>query len=215
MKKQNRSVVTPLSLAIVLIASSTILVSGGCGPSRRDLEEQAESQSAMAEKNFNDGKYSEALAATREAIRLNTGMNEDSVLADNYLLLANCQRQMGDYDSALRGFQNSIEYFHSLNDQHLERGARIALAGFYGEMFRDVDALTIAADAATSAKVFSDFGDAYRALMIVARANHRLARYDEENATLAELGRIDTQAHGGRDRLLLLRMRMEASRAGG
>src|ERR1051325_6587163 len=124
---------------------------------------------------------------TREAIRLNTDLNEDSVLADNYLLLANCQRQMGDYDSALVGFQNTIEYFHSLNDQRLERRARIALAGFYGEMFRDADAITIASDAATSAKVFSDFGDAYRALMIVARSAYRLGRYEDEQAALAEL----------------------------
>src|ERR1051325_72196 len=215
MKTQIPSRVAALSLAIVLIVSCTIVVSPGCGPSRRDLQEQAAAQAAMAEKNFNDRKYSEALAATREAIRLNTDLNEDSVLADNYLLLANCQRQMGDYDSALVGFQNTIEYFHSLNDQHLERRARIALAGFYGEMFRDADAITIASDAATSAKVFSDFGDAYRALMIVARSAYRLGRYEDEQAALAELARIDTQAHGGRDRLLLLRMKMEASRGAG
>jgi tetratricopeptide (TPR) repeat protein len=211
MKTHTRRAVTPLSLAIVLIVGGVIGSSAGCGPGRRDLEEQAASQAATAEKYFNDRKYSEALAATREAIRLNTSLREDSVLADNYLLLANCQRQLGDYDSALVGFENTIEYFHSLNDQHLERRARIGLAEFYGAMLRDVDAITIASDAAASANVFSDFGDAYRALMTVARSSHRLGRYDDESAALAELSKIDSQAHGGRDRLLLLRMKMESA----
>src|ERR1051326_3612497 len=58
MKTQIPSRVAPLSLAIVLIVSCTIVVSPGCGPSRRDLQEQAAAQAAMAEKNFNDRKYS-------------------------------------------------------------------------------------------------------------------------------------------------------------
>lgn len=197
-------------LPIYLIVAGIVGLSGGCGPSRRDLEEQAASQSALAEKNFNDRKYSGALAATREAILLNTELRNDSAMADNYLLLASCQRQLGDYDSALVGFESTIEYFRSLNDQHLERRAKIALADFYVAIFRDADALAIASDAATSAKVFSNVGDTYRALMIVARATHRLGRYEDELAALAELARIDSQAYHGRDRVLLLRSMMEA-----
>ncbi len=194
---------------VVFIAASWFLF-GGCGPGRRDLEEQAASQSALAGKEFNDRHYSRALEATRTALRLNTDLRNDSAFADNSLLLASCQRQLGDYDSALISFESTIEYFHSLNDQHLERRARIALADFYNAMYKDADAVSIASGAATSAKVFSDAGDMYRALKIVAQSDHRLARYDDELTALAELARIDSQSFQGRERPLLLRRMMEA-----
>src|ERR1041385_6005139 len=173
---------------VALIAASSFL-HGGCGPSRRDLEEQA---------------------ASRTALGLNSDLRNDSAFADNSLLLASCQRQLGDYDSALVSFESTIEYFHSLNDQHLERRARIALSDFYHAMHKDADAVTIASAAATSAKVFSDVGDMYRALKIVARSNHRLGRYDDEMETLADLARIDSQSYQGRERPLLLRWMMQA-----
>jgi tetratricopeptide (TPR) repeat protein len=194
---------------VALIAASSFL-HGGCGPSRRDLEEQAASQSELAGKEFNDRHYSRALDATRTALGLNSDLRNDSAFADNSLLLASCQRQLGDYDSALVSFESTIEYFHSLNDQHLERRARIALSDFYHAMHKDADAVTIASAAATSAKVFSDVGDMYRALKIVARSNHRLGRYDDEMETLADLARIDSQSYQGRERPLLLRWMMQA-----
>jgi tetratricopeptide (TPR) repeat protein len=191
-------------LITVYIASFVLIT--GCG---RDLSEkvrEAADQTQQAQKLFSEHKYVEALTLTQKAMLLNTELQNDSLLADVYLLLATCQQQLGQYDSALTSYQNAVQYFHSINDQHLERRARIALAEFYYVMKKNSNALDIASDAATAAKVFSNIPDTYRALMIVAKASHALERYDQEITALQELAYIDSQAFHQQHKIDLMKM---------
>jgi tetratricopeptide (TPR) repeat protein len=197
------------------MAAGIGFIAAGCGPSRHEMEQQASEEAAVAQIGLGDQNYSQAMTAIREAMRLNGELKNDSALADNYILLSKCQRQAGDYDTALASLQEAIGYFHSLNEQQIERRVRIALADFYSAIFDPTDALAIASDAASTAKVFASIQDAYQGLMIVARSCHALERYDEEVAALNELAAIDSQYYRGQNRMLFLKSMMEAyARAG-
>ena len=194
----------------MLIAAGIGFVAAGCGPSRHEMEQQASEEAAVAQIGLGDQNYSQAMAAIREAMRLNGELKNDSALGENYIVLSNCQRQTGDYDNALASLQEAIAYFHSLNEQQIERRVRIALADLYYTIFDPTDALPIASDAASTAKVFASVQDAFQGLLIVARSCHALERYDEEVAAITELALIDSQVYRGQNRMLFLKSMMAA-----
>ena len=205
----------PHGTLLLAIVAASALLRIGCSPSQQDKATQASQKSLTAQRLFIDRDFARALSTTREAMELNSDMQDDSSLADNYFLLANCQRQLGQYDSALSSFQEAVQYFHEVADQHAERKARIALAEFYALMGDDKDAAGIASDAAMAAQVFSKSDETFRALTIAAGAFHRLGRYDQELQTLDALVRLDSSQFNRRSRLALERQRSDALFASG
>ena len=198
-----------------LFATIAIFVAGGCGPSQQEKARVAAGKNIEAERLFADKEFAQALALTRESMELNGEVASDTSLSDNYVLMARCLRELGEYDSALVAFQSAIQYFHSVSDQHLERRARIALAEFYYEMNDNGNAAALSSDAAMAAKVFSNIDDRYSALAIAARAYHRLGRYKQELQTLDALAEIDNQTFAGRDNFALLQARLNSYNAAG
>lgn len=156
------------------------IIFSGCGKSTSEQLHDAVEASNQAAVLFNNQNYVKALSEIHRAITLNTELHRDSALGENYLLLANCQRQLGAYDSSLQAFRASSEYFHLLGDQRLERRGRITLAELSYDLHNYVEALTVASGAAAEGKVFSDSSNSYQALLLMAKANHKLRNYRAE-----------------------------------
>lgn len=186
-------------LPLILLVCLCLLLAG-CGSNEEEKLRDAASRAAKAQELFDAEQYSQAFLYIKEAIAMNVGISNDTALAENDLLAARCQRQLGEYDAALASYQSAVQRSHGLSDRNRERKALIALAEFHSLMSRDNDALTIAADAATSAKLFANVEDAYRAMTIVATVCHKLQRYDKEVKTLEELLVLDSLSRKERDR---------------
>jgi len=186
--------------------SQSVLIAGlvlflfGCRSSREDKLHEAAKYADEARQMFDEEKYGAALLRMKDAVAINTEASNDTALAENNLLVARCYQQLGEYDSALTHYQNAIERSHALSDRNRERAAQIALAEFHLLMNRDIDALAVASDAATSAKLFTNVHDAYAALLVVATASHKLQRYDQEIKAIEELLVFDSLGQKEKER---------------
>jgi tetratricopeptide (TPR) repeat protein/CHAT domain-containing protein len=194
---------------IVIIHLTVFFCFWGCGKNSEQKATEAAQLLTRAQDLISDQRYMEALNLLRSAVQLNTGLENDTALANTYLFIGACQQQIGDYDSARMNYQYAGQYFHTIGDKHLERKARIVLADFYSLMGKNQEAFLLASDAATEAKLFSDVNDRYAALATVARTNHNLERFDEEQQALDEMRLIDSLSRRGqaRDSLFLLQFR--------
>ncbi len=170
-----------------------IVMFTGCGKSDSDKAREATERSVQSATFFNQQNYVRALNTINQAISLNTELNRDSALGENYILLAHCQRQLGQYDSALTAFKTSLQYFHLFGDPKLERRGRIGLAELFYALDDYSSALSLASDAAGESKVFSDAQNAYRAMIIVAKSYHKLRNFDREISALDELAQGNIQ----------------------
>lgn len=164
-----------------------ILTIAGCGRSTTEKMGDALGRSDQAAILFNQQNYVRALSEIHEAIIINGELKRDSALGENYILLGLCQRKLGAYDSALTAFTTSLEYFHLVGDQKLERRGRIALAQLSYDLHRYRNALSVAADAAAEGKVFADSANTFQALLLVARSNHKLRNFPKEISVLEGL----------------------------
>jgi len=153
--------------------------------------DEAVEQGRQAAILFNQQEYVKSLAAISRSISLNSELKRDSALGESYLLLALCHRKVGQYDSSLSAFNTSLQYFHLVGDQRLERRGRIALADLYYELGRFRDAYSLASDAAGEAKVFSDAANLTHALLLVAKTSRKLQDYPRDAAALEELSHTE------------------------
>ncbi|MBI1805542.1 MAG: CHAT domain-containing protein [Ignavibacteria bacterium] len=189
------------ALLASLVGIPFVLFLQGCGD---DQGREAAMQSNKAETLLHERSYIQALEAVNKAIVLNSSLKQDSALGENFLLQGTCYRQLGQYDSALVSFQKAVRLFQAGSDQKLERKGKTGLAGFYYVINNNTDALTLAMDVAGAARVFSDYADVYRALMIAANASHRLGEYEREIQSLEELIQIDSVLFHSREKINLL-----------
>jgi CHAT domain-containing protein len=205
--------------AFIVLASCIAFVLSvpnyGCGPSPELKLERADKLSSLAQSFFDQQKYGDVVKSLSEAIALNTDLERDSSLGENYLRLARTHRLLGEYDSAFADFKTTLDFFRKSGDNKFERSGKIALAGFYYSLHEDAAAASLASDAATEAKFFMNTSDLYQSLMIVAEANHRLEHYDKELRTLGELALIDSTKYASRYRFDLLKLKLQSyARAG-
>jgi tetratricopeptide (TPR) repeat protein len=83
----------------------------GCNRMPEQKLQEADKLFTQARLFVDQQNYLEGLRTIRQAIDLNNELKRDSVLGENYFLLANVQRSLGQYDSALAGFKIALEYF--------------------------------------------------------------------------------------------------------
>src|SRR5258706_6150730 len=84
----------------------------GCGPNEEEKRHDAGARIATARELFDAQQYNQALQLVKEATSLNTEISNDTGLVENDIFAAHCQRQLGEYDSALVGYQSAIERSH-------------------------------------------------------------------------------------------------------
>ncbi len=182
----------------LLVAALSGAILSGCGRSSEHKGNEAVDKLTQAAGLLKDQRYVEALNLARDVVQLNSQLQNDTALANSYLFLARCHREIGVYDSALYDYEHAAQCAHNVAEKRLERKAQIELAEFDLSMGRCADAFTLASDAATEAKLFGDLSDRYTALATVASANHSLRRYDDEQQALGEMILIDSLAQRGR-----------------
>ncbi|MBI4546358.1 MAG: CHAT domain-containing protein [Ignavibacteriae bacterium] len=186
-----------------------------CGRSAKDKQEAADQSSSRAQLLFNQQEYVKAVESIREAIVLNSELNRDSALGENYFLFARCQRMLADYESALVSFKTALEHSRLLPDNQLERKIKIAHAEFQYSLGDHEAAVSTASDVTATAKLYGNAQDTYQALRIIAKAFHKMRKYDREVRTLSEAAQIDSQAFTMQNRGELLRLLMQSQIAVG
>src|ERR1700690_1627652 len=159
-----QGILCPVRGFFLLFVSALIIFAGGCG--KNDAMQQAFQRCTHASALMNDGDYVSALPLLNAAIEQFVDGKNDSASGESYLLAASCYQNLCKYDSALMDYQNAMESFQANGDQQLERKGRVALAEFYYDVHDDNAALTLASDAAGSAKVLNDLNDMTRALTV-------------------------------------------------
>ncbi len=180
----------PAIPSFVLTAIFTLLMVDGCGRTDPGREAAARIEQALTQADAK--KYGAALSLARQAFTLSSDAKLDSVAGESSLLMASCYRLLGVYDSALLSYQNAAQAFNRLSDQRMERKGRIALAQFYHVIKEDSSALSLAAAATGSAKVFADSLDWVASLRTLAGASHELGDYSLEVSSLYQLMVLDS-----------------------
>ncbi len=200
-------------IIIILLFSCSIFV--GCGKSSSDKMDDAIESSTKAAVLYNQQQYIQSLASITEAVKLNSEIKRDSALGENYLLLALCQRKLGQYDSSISSFKISLDYFHLVGDQKLERRGRIVLAELFYALGRHSDALSLASDAAGEAKIFSDIPNETHALLLVVKASQRMRKFPRASSALDELFQIESKQGSEVAKANLLKLSFQVSTAYG
>ncbi len=178
----------------------------GCGKKSEQKASEAAQLLGRAQELINNQSYPEALTTLRDAARISMGIGNDTALANTYLAIGACEQQIGNYDSARLNYQFAGQYFHTIGNEHLERSARVVLADFYSLLGKDREALLLASNTATEAKLIPDQNDWYAALATVVRADHHLKQYDDEQQALLDMRQIDSVSHGNRAQDSLYRL---------
>ena len=178
----------------------------GCGKKSEEKASEAAQLISHAQDLINSQSYPEALSALHDAARINIDLGNDTALANTYLAIGACEQQMGNYDSASLNYQFAGQYFHTIGNEHLEWRGRIILADFYSLLGKDREALLLASNTATAAKLISDQNDWYAALGTVVRADHHLKLYDDEQQALQDMRQIDSLSRGGQAQDSLYRL---------
>ncbi|HEV8539442.1 MAG TPA: CHAT domain-containing protein [Bacteroidota bacterium] len=194
-------------MAAVLIA--------GCGESESEMMRMAVAHNEQSARLYNQQSYVKALTEINQAISLNSQLKRDSALGENYLLQALCQRKLGQYDSSISAFKISVEYFRLVGDQRLERRGRVALAELLYALRRYREALSLASNTAGESKVFSDSSNVTEALLVVAKASHRMHNFSREISVLEELSAMNRQSGSEAGPGELMKMSFMASVAAG
>ena len=202
-------------IVVLLVALYYTMYGSGCGRSAKDKAIEADRLNLQAHEFVNQQDYPKALENVRASLLLNNELKRDSALAENYFLLARCQRMFAEYDSALLSFKTSLEYARLLRENQLERKVKIALAEFQYLLGEDEAALVTASDAAAAAKLYGDPRDVYRSLLINAKAYHSMTKYDRELHTLEKLMHIDSLMLSMQHRSELLRVLLRTHIAAG
>jgi len=194
----------------LLLAISTIIVSGCGGESSEKKLRDARALNDKARSLFYQRQYPEAMTVVRKAMNANSELQQDSALTENYLLLGLIQRALGQYDSTLTTLRYVLERAHLMTNPLIERKGKIALADFLTAMRVYGDAVSLATDAATSSKFSSDWESLRSSLLVACSANHGLGHQDAELKTLGELLKVEVERLGGQDAALVFEGRLGA-----
>ncbi len=187
-----------------------IIVSWSCSRSKDQKVLEADRTLHEARIYTEQHKYHEAVLQFQKSIKINTEISRDSASGECYLLLAECWRATGQYDSVLGNYKSALLSFRATGNKKLERRGKIILAEYYLLMNENTEAAALAVDAAATAKVFSDPLDEYRALSLAAKAYHNNAQYDDELYRLISLMMIDSAHYESRGKLDLMRAQVES-----
>lgn len=190
------------------MAICMVILSGCGGESVEKKLRDARALNDKARSLFYQRQYPEAMTVVRKAMNANSELQQDSALAENYLLLGLIQRAVGQYDSALTTLRYVLERAHLMTNPVVERKGKIALADFLTAMRVYGDAVSLATDAATLSKFSSDWEGLRSSLLIACSAHHGLGHRDAELKTLGELLKIEIERLGGQDAALVLEERL-------
>ena len=190
------------------VALATIMA--GCGRSAEQKASEAENLCAKTQMLLDQRSFVEARHNVSGAISLYADLKEDSSLAEAYMLMAECQRQLGEYDSSLFSYRAAVEKFHTLGHNKPERRAKLALAQFYYSISDYTAAYEVARDVAAAAKIYSSQTEAFQALVLRAKASHGLGQYDAEIKTLEVVIQIDSQVYRAANRIDLMKQLFRA-----
>ncbi|MGA2624003.1 MAG: CHAT domain-containing protein [Bacteroidota bacterium] len=197
-------------IAGLLLAISIVILSGCGGESPEKKLKDAHALNDKARSLFYQKQYPEAMTAVRQAMSANSELQQDSALTENYLLLGLIQRAEGQYDSTLTTLRYVLERAHLMTNPVIERKGKIALADFLAAMRVYGDAVSLATDAATSSKFFSDWESLRSSLLVACAANHGLGHQEAELKTLRELLKVEVERLRSQDAALVFEGRLSA-----
>jgi tetratricopeptide (TPR) repeat protein len=209
------AMVRPMKLLIFPLIAGVLFLLAGCGKSAERKYAEASARLDSVQNLYSAGRYDESLMLARQTQALFAEIQNDTGIALGSLFIGLNQRQLGGYDSAVAYIRQAVERFHATAEKRLERKANIALADFDNALGVEHEALTLSANAATEARVFSDRADEYRAIRILAQAHHALGHYDLEAEKLEELIHLDSIVYGGRKGMEVFETLFRSAVAGG
>lgn len=186
------------------------LLAAGCKGSIEKKLREAREQDAQARSLFERKRYLEAERAVQVAMNLNGELQQDSALAEDYLLLGQLQRQTGRYDSALITLRYVLQRAHLMSNPTIEREGKLALADFLLDMQSYSDAASLGADASTLGQFSSDWGLMFQALDLGSKAYQVSGNYPAELKILKQLARLDSERFGNEHAVELRERQMKA-----
>jgi CHAT domain-containing protein len=164
----------------------------GCSKDRNEQITETDKKLSEAQALIQQSEYTAAEVLLREAIGLNLELKRDSVLGDISLLIAQCHRWSGNYDSIPVTMENAMGYYSRAGTYKGLRKGITELARFYLE-FGDYQAsMLTATEAATSARMFQDTSDQLEALSISVLAARSLNQFDLSLGYAREMVEIDS-----------------------
>jgi tetratricopeptide (TPR) repeat protein len=143
-----------------------------------------------AEQLLHEGKYGESLQLLDENLPTGFELGLDSLVAENLYRRAQCREQLGQYDSALADYKQSMLYARETSDKRLERLNKFSLSKFYFNMQDYKLSQILASEAAAAAKVFSDNKMLFDALFLSANTDWRAGNVDRAMRTISEIKKL-------------------------
>ncbi len=164
----------------------------GCGKDRNDQIIEADKKLSEAQALIQQSEYTAAEVLLRESVRLNLDLKRDSVLGDISLLIAQCHRWNGNYDSIPGTIENAIRHYKTAGTQKgLRKGIR-ELARFYLQFGDYQKSATLATEAAASANIFRDTSNHLEALSISVHTAQFLNQFNLSLGYAREMAEIDS-----------------------
>ncbi|MBI4809961.1 MAG: CHAT domain-containing protein [Ignavibacteriales bacterium] len=193
-----------------LISFIIVLLLVGCGKSTERRFNEAERVLSTAKSSELEQKFTDAISLYKDAISLFNELKRDSIVGQIYLLLARCQRSVGEYDSSVTNYQHAAFVFNKLGEKKLARKSEIELAWFYLSLKQSSASISIAENSAATAKVFSDSEDIFEALSCAVEAYHAIGNHALEIRTLQNLLDLDSVFYRSQHKCTLLEKQIVA-----
>lgn len=152
----------------------------GCGKPPEEQQKQAEQLSNQADELWNQRRYREAISTLYDLTSVYLSLKRDSALAETHHRLADIYREIGKFDSAAIEYFTAIEHSKTGVYRTLEQQAKLSLANLFVQLGRYSDAASLAQEVELAAEFAGDNDNLYQALLILSKAFHGLAQYDEE-----------------------------------
>jgi CHAT domain-containing protein len=164
----------------------------GCGKDKNTQITDADNKLSEGQALMRQSEYATAEVILREAIDLNMELKRDSVLGEIYLLINQCQRWNGSYDSIPGTINRAIEYYKAAGAQKGIRRGLTELARYYFQLEDYQKSMAIAAEAAVSAKILRDTTDLLDILSISVNAARSLNRFEQTIRYARDMYEVDS-----------------------
>ena len=162
---------------IVIILCLFLVFSSGCEKKRDQQITIADQKLQEAILSIEKSEYLVAETLLREAMNINLGLKRDSTVGNILLLIAQCHRWNGNYDSISPVIENAISFFRNSGKLNGIREGQIALANFYNDMGEYKSASLTAMEAVASARMFQDTSAQLEGLYIATVASKNRKQY--------------------------------------
>jgi tetratricopeptide (TPR) repeat protein len=184
----------PINNKYICLIVSFLIIFQYCGKNRNEGLTEATNYLRQAEGFINKSDYGSAIENFRLAAQGFEELRLDSNAGQVYMSIAECQRNIGEYDSVCEYYMRAKKSFYNFGNRSLERGADLALAEFYLSLGEIDDAFYLANSGYASVKIFHDTANIFRAQNIIASVYSRRRDYNNEIAALKELFQLDSAA---------------------